>query len=154
MTEIKSRYSRKFKDRQWTLGCSKIHEKFTLLFPNDVYPKELNGGWWTEYNLRMNIRPYPPDYAQWILVGMKSIHDNSKEDRKFKFYYTELDNNIYKLTNCRWDTINYRGSYIDKTLNDNEVIVGIQSIHQDFGPYQDRVWALGICYLGNAISAH
>ena len=39
------------------------------------------------------------EVMNWFLRGVKSWHDNGKEDRKFKFYYARSSN--YRLGNCR-----------------------------------------------------
>ena len=49
-----------------------------------------------------------PSFTNWFLIGVKSVHSNSKEDRKFKFFYAKTTK--YILSNCKTTSTSSYGS--------------------------------------------
>ena len=49
-----------------------------------------------------------PSFTNWFLIGVKSVHSNSKEDRKFKFFYARTTK--YILANCKTTSTSSYGS--------------------------------------------
>ena len=49
-----------------------------------------------------------PSFTNWFLIGVKSVHSGSKEDRKFKFFYARTTK--YILANCKTTSSSSYGS--------------------------------------------
>ena len=49
--------------------------------------------------------------TNWFLIGVKSEHNNGKEDRKFKFFYARSTK--YILTNCKTTSVSTYGATLE-----------------------------------------
>jgi len=77
----------------------------------------------------------PPNYA---INAFKSVHDNRREDRRWNIGCCQVfgaflvDGNVTSYLNS-WD------GELDFTCEDDEVLVGVESVHDNH--YEDRRWA-------------
>jgi len=92
-------------------------------------------GWANRYDKKFSFS-CPTNHA---LFGVKSIHSNHNEDRRWKFLCCGLSSNAYMKTGG-WT--NYVNGWDDR-LNyqcpgSNEVLVGVSSYHNN--RFEDRRW--------------
>lgn len=152
IASIRSWHDNRHEDRQWDLKCKPIPH----FFPSGTTPN-------TPYH------PYfYPDYitgthkitaandwdgtVHWngfsdnsFLVGMSSEHNNHHEDRKFNFMHARSDN-WFLSGPCRgWMFINEYDGHLEVNTQDDEVIVGLHSWHNNHK--EDRRWLAAVCKL-------
>ena len=124
-------------DRIWSLGC-------TGAIP------------WTSYS---TFGPNGWDQVFWwdgisdnsFMVGMSSKHDNRKEDRQFKLYYTNTHNG--NLRGCSgWKKLNSYDGVLNLVLTGDEVIAALYSTHDN--RKEDREWQAKTCTLTSNSGCH
>lgn len=116
---VKSCYSTQHRDRRWEWNCRNILQN-----------TKFSGCQWTGWQ---NYYDEPLLFqcpTNKVLTGVKSVHDNRREDRRWAFqccgakgYYTR---NCY-LT----DWINNWRSQIDRTVPSPQVFTGAYSYHEN-----------------------
>jgi len=128
-------------DRIWNLKCQTISETFKQ---GREYKTTGLNGWdghilWAGYQYNA------------YLIGMASHHSNHHEDRQFQFMYRYVPE-MWKLTGpCRgWMWVNNYDGHMDVNTRHDEVIVGLQSWHNDHN--EDRRWQAAICTLRSKCS--
>jgi len=82
----------------------------------------------------------------WVITGLYSVHDNRKEDRRFRIHHSRL-----KGMNCRdagWSGfINGWDGIMDYKCKANHAMSGLQSWHDN--RREDRRWKVRCCDLSN-----
>jgi len=137
VSKISSVHNNKKEDRRWTLTCSKIEPEFKVPNVNSWYEETKEN----EYDKPISWNGRPWDL---FLVGMTSVHNNKKEDRKFKFFTARSDN--WYLTDCvLHKNINNWDGKLEYTLGDDEAISGLYSYHSN--KKEDRLWSIEVCKL-------
>jgi len=137
VSEISSFHDNGKEDRKWTLACSKIKPEFHVPNVNAWYGITTE----SKYDKPITWNGEPQNT---FLVGMTSVHSNSKEDRQFKFF-TVRNNNWY-LTDCiTHKNINNWDGKLKYTVGDDEVIAGLYSVHDN--RKEDRRWNIKVCKL-------
>ena len=126
-------------DRKYTLNCEKISPNFvgkdTSSYPSVT--SETNWDAPLEFNFKTSYSGF--------MVGMKSYHDNGREDRRFKFFYAKIDTNNWELNNCKWNKMNDWDNKMDYKLTGDQVFAGIKSTHDN--GREDREWHAYVCNL-------
>jgi len=83
--------------------------------------------------------------ANQALVSMFSIHDNSKEDRRWKIKCSAVPE-FASLTACRWDSeTTFDAEWTSPPVRPNEVVTGVLSQHSNGA--EDRWFAFKVCTL-------
>lgn len=128
-------------DRKWTLKCEPILADRPFPSDLDIFESHENG-WDEAHYWNPDENSLQPNS---FLVGMKSVHDNHHEDRKYVFSYSRADNWI--LTGCENNWVNeYDAAMIAVDLKDSrQVIAGIHSIHNS--RKEDRMFKVKVCDL-------
>jgi len=127
---IKSYHDNGKEDRRWEIFCRKGYVKedecsFTSDYVN---------GWDNKLDYTC------PDNG--IVTGLYSVHDNGKEDRRWKVRCCKLA--VKKGTSCyTTGYINDWDRAMDHRVNNGQAIVGLYS-HHDNGK-EDRKWKLKVC---------
>ncbi|XP_058946841.2 hemagglutinin/amebocyte aggregation factor-like [Pocillopora verrucosa] len=73
--------------------------------------------------------------------GLSSVHDNGKEDRRFKVLCCKSPN--HRTTDCYTQILNDFRAVIDYTVPEEHVIVGFYSYHRN--DKEDRAWQARVC---------
>ena len=137
LSQLNSMHNSRKEDRKWDLGCQKI----------DGYISTNN------YNFAKYKRSNDWDKPQYwngqsggnYLIGMKSHHNNRKEDRVYTMIYATKPAK-WKFLHCsQWRTINSWDGSMNTKMRQNEVIVGMKSKHSN--RKEDRVFKIKTCYL-------
>jgi len=137
VSKIYSIHDNKKEDRQWTLTCSVIEPEFKVPESSDWYEVTEEN----EYDEPIAWNGKPDGY---FLVGMTSVHDNKKEDRKYKFFIVRSDN--WYFTDCKLHHyINDYDGKLEYTLFDDEVFTALYSWHRN--DKEDRQWTIKTCKL-------
>ena len=126
-------------DRKYTLSCEKIAPNFVGK-DTSSYPSHTSKTNWDK-SLEFNFKA---SYSG-FMVGMKSYHDNGREDRRFTFFYTKIDTKKWELNNCKWKKMNDWDKKMDYKLTGDQVFAGIKSTHDN--GREDRKWHAYICDL-------
>jgi len=137
VSKISSVHNNKKEDRKWTLTCSRIEPEFNVPNVNTWYEETE----WTEYD---NLIRWNGKLENKFLVGMTSVHNNTREDRKFKFFTARSDD--WYLTDCVYhQDINDWDRKLQITLGGDEVISYLSSYHSN--KHEDRIWIIEVCKL-------
>jgi len=121
-------------DRQWDLKCTKIPNfiETSYSYPSSSTTNIWDGVFWWKGG------------SDAFLVGMKSYHSNSKEDRRYTMFYTRSDK--WKLERCSgWKLANTWDGPMKVFLDDYEVIVQVFSRHNN--RKEDRLFYIKTCFL-------
>ena len=130
-------------DRKYTLGCEEIHPILNLVGKDaSSYPTQTSESNW---DAPINFVFANQAGYSGFMVGMKSYHSNSKEDRRFTFFYTKIDTTNWELNNCAWNKMNNWDQKMDYKLTGDQVFGGIKSTHDN--GREDREWHAYICDL-------
>ena len=140
MSQFASKYNHKDRDRVWSLGCAKIEPDFIVENTLDWITQTEFNNWdgpvaWNRFAANNNNA---------FMVGMRSYHNDRREDRRFQIMWTASKN--WDLVDCgphielnKWrEDINY-------PLYGNQVIAALYSTHSN--EYEDRIWIIGFCKL-------
>ena len=105
-------------DRRWMWQCKQIVSGVTLECES-----------WTDYKYGYGIDfEFKCDDNQAILSGVKSVHSNPAEDRRWKFYCCKSDRFCPKQ--CRWSNyINNWGGYMHYIAPHIRIFTGVKSVY-------------------------
>eukprot|EP00928_Gymnodinium_smaydae_P044476 TRINITY_DN2966_c1_g2_i4.p1 TRINITY_DN2966_c1_g2~~TRINITY_DN2966_c1_g2_i4.p1 ORF type:complete len:419 (-),score=46.40 TRINITY_DN2966_c1_g2_i4:469-1725(-) len=130
-----SHHSNGAEDRQWRFRCGSLG--------NGAY---LNECYWTDYtSWRSNFKLHQQDPEE-VVIGMRSYHDNGKEDRRYAFKYCRLQN-AYQVSGSDWySPINDCDGIVNFNLPTTHLPIGMYSWHSDSArDRQFRVQAQKFC---------
>ena len=137
LSQLKSTHDNHKEDRKWNLGCQKIDGYISANTYNFAKYK-LSNSW-------DNPQHWDGQSAGNYLIGMKSYHNNRKEDRLYTMIYAAKPAN-WKFLQCSgWKAINNWDGRMDTTMRQNEVVVGMKSTHSN--RKEDRVFQIKTCLL-------
>ena len=142
LARISSHHDNRHEDRQWSLICEFITPTFDVI-DSLRYPRESNNGLWTKFDEPINFVAANQVGYSGFIVGMKSHHDNNKEDRSFIFYFTTIDSRKWEINNCSWEKMNRWDEDMDFRLSRDQVLGGIKSKHDN--SKEDRMWSAYVC---------
>ena len=114
--KIQSEFHGKYNDRRWNFECRKVVQNNAQVTctPEKSYVNDFNGP-----------IAFPCGENQYI-AGVESYHDNSKEDRRWKFTCCSALN--YKTSDCQLsENANRLGQMMDFQAGDGEIIAGVDS---------------------------
>jgi len=141
---LDSVHDNKKEDRRWAALCARLVSNERVTFSSQW------SGWQNSWDGALEFQPG----SNVVITGLYSVHDNSKEDRRWKFEY----GNTYREENSRytsgltcfpleWSTwMNSWDGVLDFTCPTNQLLNGITSYH-DNGK-EDRRWKLKCCSAG------
>jgi len=137
---LESHHHNGYEDRLWKATCVALKESWD----NDVvlaYRGLTNyvNGWDNYFQSTLETNR--------LFTGIASVHDNDKEDRRFRVHWAQLYDGL-KCTNRRWS--GYRNNWdqqLDYKCGGNSAISGLQSYH-DNGK-EDRRFNIQCCDLSN-----
>ncbi|XP_075066468.1 hemagglutinin/amebocyte aggregation factor-like isoform X2 [Mixophyes fleayi] len=118
-----------FEDRTWDFGCQNTFNKAESCY-------------WTSY-----VNDFDQEFTfvcpfGTILSGMESYHDNTAEDRRWKFYCCKGE--ALFTRNCRWSRyVNNFDHYLRWDAPTNHHLTGAHSYHHN--TYEDRRWRFHSC---------
>ena len=117
---VQSVYSKYKRDRRWMWQCKQIVPKpmsccpWSEEYENDYDDKELN------FQCEPNC----------VLTGVKSVHSNKKEDRRWKFRCCEAEGHCTRP--CSWSNyINNMGGYMHYRAPHIRVFTGVYSYNDN-----------------------
>ena len=111
---VQSVYSKYKRDRRWMWQCKQI------------VPGGMRCGKWTDYydDKELNFQCKP----NFVLTGVKSVHSNKKEDRKWKFRCCKAEGHMHCTRPCSWSNyINNLGGYMHYRAPHIRVFTGVSS---------------------------
>ena len=118
MYKVSSIYHGGFRDRRWKWECRSVG--------GDGHKKCSSTGYVNEWDLPMNFMCPANQY----LAGVYSIHDNGREDRRWKFTCCGIPNHI--TLNCRSSGyVNTWNAQLNFQAGEGEVITGVYSCHDN-----------------------
>ncbi|XP_068672460.1 dermatopontin-like [Montipora foliosa] len=119
------------RDRIWSFSC------------RSTSGTQSCSGWESEWNNEWDRAVYHMCDNNGYITGIQSVHDNGKEDRRFRFSCCRSTG--YKTIDCETDTLNNFQQLLYYKLPENKVIAGLFSYHKN--EKEDRVWKAYICSL-------
>merc|ERR1712179_630771 len=133
VSSIYSHHDNRREDRQWTLKCKDIPrfstERPIITTDENRYDGDVFWSGWISNS---------------FLVGMTSFHSSRHEDRQFRFMTLRSD--LWKVKSCgKWFTANRFDEDLHISTEDDEVIVGLSSSHDN--RREDRMWRVYLCKL-------
>ena len=132
---LHSEFSEKHEDRKWRLGC--LNKGYHYESTNNWFGKSYQNSF--DRDFEWNGQPYSQ-----FMVGMKSSHRDSKEDRQYQVFYTTTTS--HTLTDCTdWQQVNSYQKDLDYSLENFEVITGLYSRHDN--DEEDRKFWIKNCRL-------
>lgn len=133
ISRLESWHNNFYEDRIWTITC---------LANGKIGTKERWSGSWTTYD-----HPFRHQCGgSEVLAGMKSVHSNWYEDRRWQFMCRPIS---VPLINCRWNSfwVNDWDAPLDYSVPSNFVLSGVYSVHDNWR--DDRRWKFRVCQLRN-----
>ncbi|KAG8548660.1 hypothetical protein GDO81_024662 [Engystomops pustulosus] len=126
---IISIHDNKREDRVWDFSCQN-----TFNYPGSCYWT----GYVNDFDRELNfICPFGS-----VLSGMDSYHDNSKEDRRWRFLCCQGEVPVQR--NCKWSgNVNEFDLYLRWDAPLNHYLAGAQSYHDN--SKEDRRWSYYSC---------
>ncbi|XP_060608337.1 hemagglutinin/amebocyte aggregation factor-like isoform X1 [Ruditapes philippinarum] len=135
---IKSIYSTHnayYEDRTFDIGCA------TVPYAEGSRYCDSTGSWKNKLDELLAFHCSANRY----IVGMISVHDDSTEDRKWRFYccgYSNIYLHSCELTDWTNSFDNVQSFYVPS----GKVITGVVSIHSNY--YMDRIYRYNLCKVG------
>ncbi|XP_055958064.1 hemagglutinin/amebocyte aggregation factor-like [Patella vulgata] len=129
LSSITSEHDNHFEDRQWDFTCAHLAPLGLCSWHNNI----------NQHDGVMDFKC--PDSG--AITGIKSVHDNNKEDRIYHIECCAMSNtpNVCKLT----DYANEFDGLLDYKIPTNKYLNGIYSVHQNF--QEDRRFKFNECDL-------
>lgn len=82
-------------------------------------------------------------YHHGFIHGMRSVHSNYNEDRRWEFYCCE--HNGLTVSECFYTRKNYWDAYFSVYIPENSVMRGVTSVHNNY--FEDRQYVFELCKL-------
>ena len=119
ISKFRSEHNNKKEDRKWDLGCDDFQDSDVSIIAKNLPIQETY--WTNEYDGNSD---WSGISTHSFLVGMKSEHDNKKEDRRYDYFFQNSPN--LELTDCdqHLKKINDFDGQMNVVLEPNEVISG------------------------------
>jgi len=142
---VDSVHANHYEDRRWKALCAR------LVFDEGVTFSSKWTGWMNAFDGRF---AFSPRYPNIVITGLYSVHDNSKEDRRWKIKYGNTlreGNSIarsghYCFPARRWTgDRNTFGGELSFTCGKNGLLHGINSFLDDRNRFEDRRWSFKCC---------
>lgn len=143
VVKIESWDNNKANDRSWTHTCSTQRDYDIMVQCSEMITD------WTTLDQPFNVTLSNGDPACGAMgklgffTGWESIHDNGKEDRKFRFYYSVPSYWEIDPQSCYTQVANAYDQDMAFSVPDGEVIARIASVHDNH--YEDRQWRFTLC---------
>jgi len=124
MTGLKSKHHNWYEDRVFQIYYASL----------DIPCHPLGeSAWVNSYDKKMDFKCSPNS----AMIGIKSVHHNWYEDRRFIFRCCDLSNRgQFTIRPYLTDYVNSMNEAMDETCPQDEVLVGLNSWHHDY--YEDR----------------
>jgi hypothetical protein len=135
ISKFESYHHNHYEDRKWYLQCS---DNGIAINPSHRYRTGFNN-WWD------GVFYWGGSGNDWCyMVGMRSYHDNFREDRRYDVYYS--CSRKWTLTYCSgWQWLNNWDGGVKRVLESKQVITGLYSYHDN--NKEDRRFAIMVCEL-------
>ncbi|KAJ7371443.1 hypothetical protein OS493_025913 [Desmophyllum pertusum] len=119
------------RDRVWSFECGNVGNAWYWMSCD---------GWTTELN-EWDGPLFKLCENNGFVSGISSVHDNGKEDRRFKIKCCRSDS--HKTCDCSVEVLNNFQAVLDYTIPEGKVLTGLYSIHRN--DKEDRKWQAIIC---------
>jgi len=133
MTGIHSKHHNSYEDRLWDFQSSSMLTSTTPVLSDWV------NNWDGEFTWGDDSK---------VFVGMYSVHDNHKEDRRFKFYQSAHGSSA---TGCYWTGETGWDAEWTLAANQGSAITGLWSRHDNHK--EDRIFKLRFCQIVSTAAA-
>jgi len=136
ISNMKSTHSNSKEDRRWDFACKPGFVGDQCYWMND-------NNYINDYD--KEIRDYCNENGKdGVIVGFNSVHNNKKEDRRWKIKCCQMSAGTQEKKNCAWTSyINDWDKYMNYNVPLGKAIHGIQSFHNN--KKEDRRWQLYLC---------
>jgi len=124
ITNLRSRHDNGKEDREWKFGCSSLCSTMS---------QGIQSGWANDWDDTMDFT-CPSNSA---ITGLYSVHDNGKEDRKYKVVCSQpVGAQVSEGSWSGW--INDWDDQMDHTCSPGTILTGMYSVHHN--GKEDRKW--------------
>ncbi|XP_052069112.1 dermatopontin-like [Mytilus californianus] len=135
LSVIHSEHNNYFEDRKWSLGCRSTGGQYDHCYCTPFYVND----WDDFFNFQCSHYGF--------LTGIKSIHDNHFEDRRFRFKCCAISGK--DLSQCQTTFRNKFDQPNTVNVPTGSVVRGVSSTHSNY--YEDRQYSWKICKLVNQV---
>jgi len=128
-------------DRRWKAKCAQLTNSAGFNIDSR----------WTDWENRWDADLEVDAGVNGMITGIYSVHDNGKEDRRWKFLYGSAPGlDCYEQSWTSWK--NNWDQYLSYSCPSNQVLHGVQSYHSNHK--EDRRWKFQCCRLSSGVSVH
>jgi len=118
ITRLMSHHDNRKEDRQWKFGCSSLCTSLSA---------GIRSGYVNNWD---DVEDYTCP-ANSVMTGMYSVHDNRKEDRRFKFTCSQVVGGHVSVGPWTHDWVNGWDGNMDHTCPSDTVLIGLHSVHDN-----------------------
>jgi len=137
ITKFASIHENSREDRKWTLECGAIEPKNVSSHSKWTYDTSDQNDWDGVFHWR-------GIYRNAFMVGMTSVNNNQREDRKYQVFFASSDK--WNLTRCSdWIKLNSMDEPVNHILGPKQVIAQLYSKHSN--RQEDREFQVKQCDL-------
>jgi len=126
-------------DRRWKAECARLNN------PGDYIIESSWTGWENSWDNDLEV----DGGVNGMITGLYSVHDNRREDRRWKFLYGSAEGLLcYEQSWTDWKN-NWDG-YLSYTCPSNQVLFGVESYHNNHR--EDRRWRFQCCRVSSGVT--